>query len=51
MNLFTRRTFGLAFATLLVMLAVPLSAEQARELRIGYQKGGVLLVVKQQGVL
>jgi sulfonate transport system substrate-binding protein len=51
MTVFSRLTFGLALAALVATSAAPLSADQAKELRIGYQKDGVLLIVKQQGAL
>jgi aliphatic sulfonates family ABC transporter substrate-binding protein len=51
MTVFTRFTFGLVCAALFATSAAPLSADQAKELRIGYQKDGVLLIVKQQGAL
>jgi aliphatic sulfonates family ABC transporter substrate-binding protein len=47
----TRLGFGLALGALVATIAAPLSADQAKELRIGYQKDGVLLIVKQQGLL
>jgi aliphatic sulfonates family ABC transporter substrate-binding protein len=51
MTIFTRFTFGLALAALVASTAAPTSADPAKELRIGYQKDGVLLIVKQQGLL
>jgi sulfonate transport system substrate-binding protein len=51
MTVLSRFTFGLALAALVATPATPLSADQAKELRIGYQKDGVLLIVKQQGAL
>jgi aliphatic sulfonates family ABC transporter substrate-binding protein len=51
MTVLSRFTFGLALAALVATSAAPLSADQAKELRIGYQKDGVLLIVKQQGAL
>jgi aliphatic sulfonates family ABC transporter substrate-binding protein len=51
MTSLTRSAFGLAFGALLAAPAAPLFADQAKELRIGYQKDGVLLIVKQQGFL
>jgi sulfonate transport system substrate-binding protein len=51
MTALSRFTFGLACAALVASSTVPISADQAKELRIGYQKDGVLLIVKQQGAL
>jgi sulfonate transport system substrate-binding protein len=51
MTTLTRSALGLALAALIATSAAPLSADQAKELRIGYQKDGVLLIVKQQGEL
>jgi sulfonate transport system substrate-binding protein len=51
MSLLSRFTFGLACAALIATSSSALSADQAKELRIGYQKDGVLLIVKQQGAL
>jgi sulfonate transport system substrate-binding protein len=47
----SRFAFSLALLVLIAAAAAPLSADQAKELRIGYQKDGVLLIVKQQGAL
>lgn len=47
----SRLSFSLALLALIAAAAAPLSADQAKELRIGYQKDGVLLIVKQQGAL
>jgi aliphatic sulfonates family ABC transporter substrate-binding protein len=47
----SRTAFGLALAALVATTAVPVAADQSKELRIGYQKDGVLLIVKQQGLL
>jgi sulfonate transport system substrate-binding protein len=51
MTVLSRFTFGLALVALVATPATPLAADQAKELRIGYQKDGVLLIVKQQGAL
>jgi ABC-type nitrate/sulfonate/bicarbonate transport system substrate-binding protein len=51
MTTFSRLGFGLALAGLVTIAATPSSADQSKELRIGYQKDGVLLIVKQQALL
>jgi sulfonate transport system substrate-binding protein len=51
MTTITRFTFGLALAALVAAMPATISAEPSKELRIGYQKDGVLLIVKQQGIL
>jgi aliphatic sulfonates family ABC transporter substrate-binding protein len=51
MTTFTRFSFGLALAAFVTIAAAPSSADQSKELRIGYQKDGVLLIVKQQALL
>jgi len=51
MTNFTRAAFGLALAGLIATLSAPVAADTSKELRIGYQKDGVLLIVKQQGTL
>jgi len=51
MTTLTRLTFALALAGLVAGMAPAARADQSKELRIGYQKDGVLLIVKQQGLL
>jgi sulfonate transport system substrate-binding protein len=51
MTTLTRLTFALALAGLVASMAPAARADQSKELRIGYQKDGVLLIVKQQGLL
>jgi aliphatic sulfonates family ABC transporter substrate-binding protein len=51
MNEFKRSTFLAAIGGFSALGMLPALAQSAKALRVGYQKDGVLLIVKQQGVL